>query len=122
MDWLNGSSLAVGVGSIAVVGGLIVLGVRYLEVRSRRDDEAASLQQSLSEPLTREPALAGSSVLPVVSVPLRGLVRVGLTGWVPSRDVHDAAIRAVEREAKRLGARIRVVDHIEVVDAMRRPA
>jgi hypothetical protein len=41
---------------------------------------------------------------------------------VPSRDVRDAAIRAVEREAKRLGARIRVVDHIEVVDAMRRPA
>ena len=122
MDWLSGSSLAVGVGSIAAVGGLIVLGVRYLEMRSRRDDEAARLQQSLSEPLTREPALAGSSVLPVVSVPLRGLARVGLTGWVPSRDVHDAAIRAVEREAKRLGARIRVVDHIEVVDAMRRPA
>jgi hypothetical protein len=122
MDWLSGSSLAVGIASIAAVGGLIVLGVRYLEVRSRRDDEAASLQRSLSEPLTREPALAGSSVLPVVSVPLHGVVRVGLTGWVPSRDVHDAAIRAVEREAKRLGTRIRVVDHIEVVDAMRRPA
>ena len=122
MDWFTGPSLAVGVGSIAAVSGLIVLGVRYLEGRSRRDDEAARLQQSLSEPLTREPALAGSSVLPVVSVPLRGVARVGLTGWVPSRDVHDAAIRAVEREAKRLGARIRVVDHIEVVDAMRRPA
>jgi len=122
MDWFTGPLLAVEVGSIAAVSGLIVLGVRYLEVRSRRDDEAARLQQSLSEPLTREPALAGSSVLPVVSVPLRGVARVGLTGWVPSRDVHDAAIRAVEREAKRLGARIRVVDHIEVVDAMRRPA
>ena len=122
MDWFTGPLLAVGVGSIAAVSGLIVLGVRYLEVRSRRDDEAASLQQSLSDPLSHEPALAGCSVLPVVSVPLHGVVRVGLTGWVPSHDVHDAAIRAVEREAKRLGARIRVVDHIEVVDAMRRPA
>jgi hypothetical protein len=50
------------------------------------------------------------------------VARVGLTGWVPSLDVHDAAIRAVEREAKRLGARIRVVDHLEVVDAIRRSA
>ena len=122
MDLFTGPSLAVGVGSLAAVGGLIVLGVRYLELRSRRDDEAARLQQSLSEPLAREPALAGSSVLPVVSVPLRGAARVGLTGWVPSRAVHDAAIRSVEREARRLGARIRVIDHIEVIDAARRPA
>jgi hypothetical protein len=122
MDSLNSSSLVIGVASLATVGGLIVLGVRYLEVRSRRDDEAARLQQSISEPLSREPALVGSSVLPVVSLTLRGRVRIALTGWVPSPDVRDAAVKAVEREARRLGAQIRIVDHIEVADAVRRPA
>jgi len=122
MESLNTSSLAIGVASLVTVGGLIVLGVRYLEVRSRRDDEAARLQQSLSEPLSREPALVGSSVLPIVSMTLRGRVRIALTGWASSLEVRDAAIKAVEREARRLGAGIRIVDQIEVQDAVRRPA
>jgi hypothetical protein len=120
MESFNGSVVAIGVASLAAVGGLIVLGVRYLEARSRRDDEEARLQQSLVEPLAREPALAGSSVLPVVSLSLHGVARVGLTGWVLSREVRDAAVLAVEREARRLGLPIRVVDHIEVVEAERR--
>jgi hypothetical protein len=122
MDWSTGPALAIGAASVAVVGGLITLGVRYLESRSRRDEDAARLQLALTEPLAREPALAGSSVLPVVSVPLRGLARVELTGWVRSREVRDAAVRAVEREGARLGCRLRVIVRLEVVDAMRRPA
>ena len=122
MESLNSSSLAIGVASLATVGGLIVLGVRYLEVRSRRDDEAARLQQSISEPLSRDAALVGSSVLPIVSLTLRGRVRVALTGWASSLEVRDAAVRAVEREARRLGTEIRIVDQVEVADAVRRPA
>jgi hypothetical protein len=122
VESMNTSLLAVGLGSLAVVGGLIVLGVRYLEARSRRDDEEARLQQSLAEPLNRDPALAGSSILAVVSLPLVGIARVGLTGCVPTREVRDAALVAVEREARRLGHRVRVVDHIEVAQAARRTA
>ena len=122
MDSLNSSSLALGVASLVTVGGLIVLGVRYLEVRSRRDDEAARLQQSLSEPLARDPALVGSTVLPIVSLTLRGRVRIALTGWASSLEVRDAAVSVVEREARRLGAGFRIVDQIEVADAVRRPA
>jgi hypothetical protein len=122
VESMNTSLLAVGFGSLAVVGGLIVLGVRYLEARSRRDDEEARLQQSLAEPLSRDPALAGSSIQPVVSLPLVGIARVGLTGSVPTREVRDAALVAVEREARRLGHRVRVVDQIEVADTARRTA
>lgn len=122
MESVNSSLLAVGFGSLAVVGGLIVLGVRYLEARSRRDDEEARLQQSLVEPLARDPALAGSSILPVVSLPLVGDARVGLTGLVTTREVRDAAMQAVEREARRLGHRIRVVDQMEIVETARRTA
>jgi hypothetical protein len=122
MDWFTGPSLVIGIASVALVAALITLGVRYLEARSRRDEEAARLQQALTEPLAREPALAGCAVLPVASFPLRGPARVELTGWVGSREGRDAAVRAVEREARRLGQPVRVVVRIEVVDAMRRPA
>jgi hypothetical protein len=122
MDWFTGPSLVTGIVSLAIVAGLITLGVRYLEARSRRDEDAARLQQALTEPLAREPALAGSSVLPVVSLPLRGPARVELTGWVRSREGRDAAVRAVAREGTRLGHPLRVVVRLEVVDAMRRLA
>lgn len=123
MDWFTGPWLAVGTGVVLVVGVLIALGVRYLETQSRHDEEATRLQQALIEPLAREPALAGSSVLPLVTLPLRGPARVELTGRVPSRDVRDAAGRAVERESARLGRRVRIFNRLEVQDeAVRRPA
>lgn len=122
MEWFTGSSLAIGIASVAVVGALIALGVRFLELRSRREEDAARLQIALTVPLAREPALAGSSVLPVVSMPLRGRARVELTGWVGSRDLREIAVRAVTREGLRLGQPLRVVDRIEMVDRIRRPA
>jgi hypothetical protein len=123
MDWSTGSWIAAGIAAVLVIGVLIALGVRYLETRSRHDEEATRLQQALAIPLTREPALAGSSVIPLVSIPMRGAVRVELTGSVPSRDVSQAARLAVERESERLGLRVRVVDRLEVAgEAMRRPA
>jgi hypothetical protein len=122
MDWPSGPTLLIGAVSVAVVGGLITLGVRYLEARSRREEDAARLQVALTAPLAHEPALAGSSVLPVVSIPRRGPARVELTGWVGSGDGRDAAVRAVEREGVRLGQPLRVVVHLQVLDAIRRPA
>jgi hypothetical protein len=122
MEWFTESSIAVGLASVAVIGGLIAFGVRYLELRSRREEEAARLQMALTEPLAREPALRGSSILPVVSVPLRGGARVELTGWAPSRETRDAAVRAVMRTGLRLGQPVRVIDRVEVVDTIRRPA
>ena len=122
MEWFTGPSLAIGAVSVAIVGGLIALGVRYLEARSRREEEAARLQVALTAPLAREPALARSSVLPVVSMALRGRARVELTGWVESREIRGAAVRVVLREGQRLGQPLRVVDRLEVVDRIRRPA
>lgn len=115
-------TLAIGITSVAVVGGLIALGVRYLEARSRRDEDATRMQQALSEQLSHEPALAGATVVPAVSLSLRGLARVELTGSVTSLEARDAAVRTAEREARRLGQRMRIVDRLQVGDAMRRPA
>ena len=125
MEWFTGPALLVGGAAVLVVAGLIALGVRALETRSRLDDEAAGLQRALTEPLAREPALANCSVLPVATVPMTGRARVELTGWVRSRAARDAAVRAVEAHARRLGRSVRVVDHLQIVgddEAARRPA
>ena len=120
MEWFTGTSLAVGFVVLLVVAGLIAWGVRRLEGHNRRDEEAARLTQALAEPLAREPALAGTGVMPVVTVPWRGRARVELTGWVPSRDIRDAAVRAITREAQRLGRPVRVVDQLEIIDRQTR--
>jgi hypothetical protein len=125
MAWFTGSLLALGVAVVIAMGVPIALGVRYLEARSRRDEEAARLQQALSESLAREPELSSSSILPIVSLPLRGGARIELTGWVASAETREVAARTIEREAARLAQAIRIVDHLEIVDgqgAMRRPA
>ena len=115
MDWFTGPWLVAGFVAVVVVGVLIVAGVRYLEAQSRYDDEATRLQQALIEPLAREPGLTGSTVLPLVTMRLHGLVRVELTGWVPSPEVRDAAARVVERESARLGRRVRVVNRLALM-------
>jgi hypothetical protein len=122
MGGFSGPAMMASVAMVALVGGLITLGVSYLESRSRRDEDAARLQLALTGPLSRDPALAGASVLPVVSLPWRGPARVELTGCVRSRDLRDAAVRAVEREGRRLGQRLQVVVSLEIVDAMGGPA
>jgi hypothetical protein len=125
MEWFTGPALLIGGVATIVVAGLIALGVRYLERRSRLDEEAAGLQRALTEPLAREPALANSSVLPVATLPMAGRARIELTGWVRSRAARDAAVRAIEAHATRLGRRVRVVDHLEILgdeEAARRPA
>jgi hypothetical protein len=123
MEWFTGPWLGAGIAAVLVIGVLIALGVRYLEVQSRHDEEATRLQQALIEPLARDPLLAGSAVLPLVTMPLRGPARVELTGSVASREVRDAAERAVERESTRLGRRVSVVNRIDISDeAIRRPA
>ena len=104
------------VGLVLLVGVAAFVGLYFFAVRSRRDDEASTLQQALTEPIARAPALAGAGVLPVVTAAWAGRPRVELTGWVPTRAMRDAAVRAVQREAAKLGRSVRIVDSLEVLD------
>jgi len=122
VDWFTGPPLVIGISVVLGIGLLVALGVRHLEARARRDEHAARLQQALTEALAHEPALVGSRVLPLVSMPWRGPAHVELTGWVTSAEMDAAAIRAVRREAARLGRPARLTDHLEVIYTARRPA
>ena len=106
----------VGVGLVLLAGVAAIGGLYFFAVRHRRDDEAATLQQALTEPIAREPALAGAGVVPVVTWPAGRRPRVELTGWVRSREIGDAAVRAVEREARTLGRSVRIVDALQVIE------
>jgi hypothetical protein len=121
-DWFTGPTLAIGTVVVLTIGALVAWGVLHLERRRHQDEDAVRLTEALSEPFAREPALAGAGVMPVVTRPWRGRPRVELTGWVPSREVRDAAVRAVEREAARLGRPVHIVDSLQVVEPARRPA
>jgi hypothetical protein len=115
VEWFTGPSLAIGIVVVVITGGLIAAGVRYLEARNRRDEEAVRLEQAFTGPLAHEPALAGSSVRPVASISMRGRLRVELHGWVSSAELRNIAIRTVEREAARVGQRVRITNHLEVI-------
>ena len=58
----------------------------------------------------------GVGVVPVVTWPWRRRPRVELTGWVRSREMRDAAVLVVEREARKLGRSVRIIDSLEVID------
>jgi hypothetical protein len=100
------------VGLVLLVGVAGFAGQIFFARRSRRDDEASVLQQALIEPLAREPALAGVGVVPVVTWPSRRRPRVELTGWVPSPEMSGV----VEREARKLGRSVRIIDSLAVMD------
>ena len=104
------------VGLVLLVGVAGFAGQIFFARRSRRDDEASVLQQALIEPLAREPALAGVGVVPVVTWPSRRRPRVELTGWVPSPEMSGVAVRVVEREARKLGRSVRIIDSLAVMD------
>jgi hypothetical protein len=108
--------ILVGVGLVLLAGVAAIGGLYFFAVRHRRDDEAAALQTALTEPLAREPTLAGAGVVPVVTWPGGRRPRVELTGWVRSRGIGDAAVRAVEREARKLGRSVRIIDALQVIE------
>jgi len=110
----------VAVGLVLLVGVAAFVGLYFFNVRSRRDDDASLLQQALTEPIARDPALAGAGIVPVVTRPWRGRPRVELTGWVVSREMRQAAVRAVEREAARLGRSVRIIDSLEIIERAER--
>ena len=115
MDGYAWGPVLVAIGLVLLVGAAGFASLLVFAMRSRRDDEAAALQQALMEPLAREAALAGTGVTPVVTWPPHRRPRVELTGWVPSRELRDTAMRAVAREAARLGRSVRIVDSLEII-------
>jgi len=114
---------------MAVIVGLVIISVLILaalvkmwDLKRKREGEAVVVQSQISDALLREPALFSLAVTPTAHVPLwKGSpVTVEVAGQVPSEDLRDAALRAIEREASRLRYDVRIESRIGVVPTMAR--
>jgi hypothetical protein len=114
---------------MAMVVGLIVISlvilavvVKMLDLKRKREGEAVVVQSQISDALLREPALFSLAITPTASVPLwKGTpVTVEVAGQVPSEDLRETALRAIEREASRLRSDVRIESRIGVVPTMLR--
>lgn len=94
--------------------------VKMWDLKRKREGEAVIVQSQISDALLREPALFSLAVIPTAHVPLwKGSpVTVEIAGQVPSEDLRDAALRAIEREASRLRSDVRIESRIGVVPTM----
>jgi hypothetical protein len=110
-------AVALAAGIVVGVGIVTAVGVLVLEAQRRRDQLASAFQDRLAEPIARELAGTGVSVLPTVRIPLwKGATRpavIELTGEAPSRALRDRAVSLVEREAMRLSY-YRIEDRLRV--------
>jgi hypothetical protein len=103
---------------------LLGIGVKFLDLRRRRDEEAVAIQARISDALLLDPALSHLPIVPTVRVPLwRGKpAMVEVRGSVPLPGMRRAAVDLVVKEALRTGRTCSVVDRISVNPATLRHA
>ena len=118
----GGLTMAVVIGLMVIA--LLILGVlvKMWDLKRKREGEAVIVQSQISDALLREPSLFSLPITPTARVPLwRGSpVTVEVAGQVPSDDLQQAALRAIEREASRLRSDVRIESRIGVVPTMAR--
>ena len=113
-EWFSWPLVITGVATGAVIALLIAWAVGALERRQRADDQAVRLQNCIAEPMSREPRLAGASILPVATIPATGRPSVELTGVVPSAEARDLALEIARGELARVRPGMSVVDRLQV--------
>jgi hypothetical protein len=103
---------------------VVAAGVKFYDLRRKREAEAVHLQAQISDTLLRDQALFGLPVTPTVQIPTwRGSPAViEVSGQVPTPEVKASAMRLVEAEARRVRPDFRIEDRVAVVPAMARQA
>lgn len=107
--------------SVAVAVAIALVGVRLLDLRRRRQDDAIRLESQIAEALLRDATLGRLPLAPEAHVPFwRGSPsRLALRGEVPRQELRDAAIRLAQREAAQIRPGVRVEDRITVRTTVR---
>ena len=110
-------------GTILIVGLVVLVGVavKLYDRKRKREDEAIQLQAQVSDALLRDPRLVNVPIIVTASVPTFGSGPAGLevTGQVPSRDLHDVALRVVEQEAARIRPDVIIENRLSVAPLAR---
>jgi len=123
----NGGRCATAIAAIVVVVGLLAvigLAVKLFDLKRKRESEAVQLQAQVSDALLRDPMLAGLALTATARIPMWRATptTIQVTGQVPTREVKDAALDLVRREATGIRPDVRVEDRISVGSTMPRAA
>lgn len=111
------TALLVVLGFFALLVLLIIgVGIVFFDLAGRREEDAAWLQQRISDELRRDRGLAELPVLPVVHAPvgMAGTVTVELSGEVPSDAARGAVVDIVEDVALKLGRDVEIDDRLAI--------
>ena len=105
--------------ALALMGALLLIvgiGVKFWDMKRKREAEAVHLQSQISDALLREQDFFGLAITPTVHAGLRRgtPMTIEVTGQAPSESVRDAALRIVRDEASRVRSDFDVVDRIQV--------
>ena len=105
---------------IGIVVALLVIigaGVKLLDLKRKREDEAVHLQAQLSDALLREPSLSGLALIPTARVATFASSPpvVEISGWVPTQEARERALNIVRGEAARFRPDVQLEDRIAVV-------
>jgi membrane protease YdiL (CAAX protease family) len=105
---------------IGIVVALLVIigaGVKLLDLKRKREDEAVRLQAQLSDALLREPGLAGLALTATARVATFASSPpvVEISGWVPTQEARERALNILRGEAARLRPDVQLEDRIGVV-------
>jgi hypothetical protein len=128
--WLSVSSVATRKATLVAIAVIVVvlllfavIGIKFFDLSGRREERAARVQNRITERLRDVLGDVPITVVAAYDSPSsRSLLVIEVAGPVPTEAVRGRVLRAVRREAARLGRDIRVSDRLEVRRAMDRPA
>ena len=109
----------------AILGGFLVLlvvlvvgiGIVFFDLTGYREQRAEWFQMKILEQFSHDTRLASLGLLPVVQVPPTGHpgFRVEVSGRVPSADVGDVGLEAVQVLGRKLNVAVEIDDRLQVV-------
>jgi hypothetical protein len=104
-------------GIVAAFVLTIVVVAKVLDLKRKRETEAALLQAQVSDALLRDARFGELSVTPTARVPLwsGSPATIELAGWVPTPDLHEAVLRLARSEATRVRHDLIIEDRVAVV-------
>jgi hypothetical protein len=113
-----GTVLAALLGLLVIVG----IGVKFYDLRKKRESEAVHLQAQVSDALLRDQSLFGLPITPTVHVPTwsGSPAIIEVAGHVPTAQAREAARRLIEAEASRLRPDFRIDDRMAIDPNMER--
>ena len=100
--------------------GLLIAGVKILDRKRKREEEAVYVQSEISDALLRDRMLAILPVAATAHVPIwgRSPATIEIHGQVPTVELREAVLRVAEHEASRFLSAYQIQDGLVVASPM----